>query len=170
MYMLLLKDMLSFPGYLRFPTPSFIKNFITLGLEAVSPKKKKKKRLSNLRWVWQYNLFSNIILTLWGLFGKIHFSGPWSSIESPAWSLHFRCARKAMKRDTEHSGDSDAETKQQTKGNSALILCLSSLKKKLLWQVSLSRARGASVLQEVLFRSQVPVACASVLGPLSPLH
>lgn len=41
MYMVLLKDMLSFPGYLRFPTPSFIKNFITLGLEAVSPKKKK---------------------------------------------------------------------------------------------------------------------------------
>ena len=43
MYMLLLKDMLSFPGYLRFTTPSFMKNFITLGLEAVSPKKKKKK-------------------------------------------------------------------------------------------------------------------------------
>ena len=44
MYMLLLKDMLSFLGYLRFPTPPFIKNFITLGLEAVSPTKKKKKK------------------------------------------------------------------------------------------------------------------------------
>ena len=52
--MLLLKDMLSFLGYLRFPTPSFmvLKNFIPLGLEPVSPKEKKeKKRLSNLRWV-----------------------------------------------------------------------------------------------------------------------
>lgn len=63
--MLLLKDMLSFLWYLRFPTSSLmaLRNFISPGLEAVYPKKKAVKLQVGLT----YNLFFNIIFTLWGL-------------------------------------------------------------------------------------------------------